>query len=611
VPGRIEDYALIGDTHSAGLVSRDGSIDWLCLPRFDSPSIFGALLDAEKGGHWLIAPSDADVEVTRRYIPDTVVLETTFKTANGSVTLTDCLTFEEGSSPSVPEDVYTKDVLTRIVTCVEGTVEMRVEYAPRFDYGYIVPWMRWCPGDVLEAVGGPDALELHADIGLEVNEATAVGTFQVNAGDSVSFLAAYRPSHLPRGVTTSAKDAERLTAGTIEFWKQWASRCSYSGRWREQLMRSLLTLKALTYSPSGGIVAAATTSLPEMIGGVRNWDYRYCWLRDATFSLEVFLESGYKNEAVAWRDWLLRAVAGSPDDLRIMYGVLGERRLLEYELEWLSGYEGSQPVRVGNAAVEQFQLDVYGEVLDSFHSAALAGVEPLEEAWELRLSLIDFVCDHWQDPDEGIWEVRSGREHFVHSKVMAWVALDRGIKALDRRDRSGPRERWVRVRDAIRAEVLERGYDEKRGSFIRSYGESELDASLLMLPLVGFIDASDPRMVSTIDAVAAELTVDGLVHRYRTERSEDGLPPGEGSFLLCSFWLADCYSLLGRIEEAEELLERLLGLANDVGLLSEQYDTKLGRMVGNFPQAFSHVALVTTVMALERGLETTRVRRGR
>ncbi len=605
----LEDYALIGDTHSAGLVSREGSIDWLCLPRFDSPSLFGALLDPDKGGHWRIHPVGEVVATTRRYIRETVVLETTFETDTGTATLTDCLAFEEGSSPETPESVYTKDVVARVVSGISGSVRMEVEYAPRFDYGNIAPWLRR-RGDVLEAVGGPDALDLHAEAPLELQGTTATGEFDVEAGRSVSFLAAYHPSHLHREVALSPTECHRLIQETIAFWRRWARRCTYDGRWRDQVMRSLLTLKALTYSPTGGIVAAATTSLPESIGGVRNWDYRYCWLRDATFSLDVLLDTGYTAEAKAWRDWLLRAVAGEPQDLRIMYGILGERRLPEYEAGWLSGYEGSRPVRIGNAAAEQFQLDVYGEIMDSFHSAARAGVEPMPEAWELQQQIVEFVCNHWQEPDEGIWEVRSGPRHFVHSKVMAWVALDRAIKAIDVRRKKGPRERWTTTRDAIRDEVMRRGFDADKGSFIRAYDEPELDASLLTLPLVGFIDAQDPRMVSTIDAIASELTDDGLVLRYRTHQAEDGLPPGEGAFLLCTFWLADCYALLGRINEAERIFERVTGFANDLGLLSEQYDRTQKRLVGNFPQAFSHVALVTTAMALDQGMRATRVSRG-
>ncbi|MDQ3955292.1 MAG: glycoside hydrolase family 15 protein [Actinomycetota bacterium] len=604
---RIEDYAVIGDTHSAGLVSKDGSIDWLCLPRFDSPAVFARLLDSETGGHWSIRPVEEIVSVSRRYTPDSLVLETTFETASGTVTLTDCLAFEEGSSPDAPEAVYTEDVVVRVVSAENGSVRMSVEYAPRFDYGNIVPWLRR-HGDVLEAVGGPDAVDLHCDVALDLDHGTAVGEFTIVAGENMSFLAAYHPSHRHRDVEFSPGECSRLIDGTVDFWRRWASRCTYKGRWREHVMRSLLTLKALTYSPTGGIVAAATTSLPEKIGGVRNWDYRYCWLRDATFSLDVLLESGYTAEAEAWRDWLLRAVAGDPEDLLIMYGLHGERRLPELELDWLSGYEGSRPVRIGNAAAGQFQLDVYGEIMDSFHSAARAGIEPMAEAWELQREIVDFVCEHWDEPDEGIWEVRSGRRHFVHSKVMAWVAIDRAVKAVDHRGRKGPRDRWTKTRDVIKDEVLRRGYHEGRASFVRAYDETELDASLLMLPLVGFINAHDPRMVSTIDAIARELTHDGFVSRYHTHDSDDGLPPGEGSFLLCTFWLVDCYALLGRVEEAEAIMERLVGLCNDVGLLSEQYDPVGRRLVGNFPQAFSHVALVTTAMALQA---TGRVPRGR
>ncbi|MDP9068738.1 MAG: glycoside hydrolase family 15 protein [Actinomycetota bacterium] len=603
----LEDYALIGDTHSAALVSRDGSIDWLCLPRFDSPACFAALLDEDTGGRWRIAPEEDVVEATRRYRGETMILDTTFHTASGSVTLTDCLAVEgatlTGESVAAPQDL-----LVRLVTGVEGRVTMKMQYAPRFYFGDIVPWLRR-HGDAVEAVGGPDALDLLAPVEVELEGHQVQATFDIAAGEELGFLLAYHPSHLAPKTSDGPGDCRRLIADTESFWREWIGRGRVDERWRDEIVRSLLTLKALTYSPSGGIVAAPTASLPEAIGGVRNWDYRYCWLRDSTFTLEVLLDHGYTEEAAAWCQWLLRAVAGDPEDLQIMYGVLGERKLLEHELEWLAGYEGSRPVRVGNAAVHQFQLDVYGEVMDTFHSARRAGLEPIPELWDLQVGLVDFVCERWTEPDWGIWEVRSGPEHFVHSKVMAWVAIDRGIQAVEQFGRRGPVERWKETRATVRAEVLERGFNERVGSFVRCYGDDRLDASLLMLPLVGFIEATDPRMRATIEAIERDLSSNGFVLRYR-EDTPDGLPPGEGTFLLCSFWLVDCLSLLGRLDDARSLFERLLTLRNDVGLLAEQYDVGLKRQVGNFPQAFSHIALATSARSLQQTGRERPFRRG-
>ncbi|MEA2460092.1 MAG: hypothetical protein QOH90_269, partial [Actinomycetota bacterium] len=500
-----------------------------------------------------------------------MVLETTWETGEGRAVTIDCLPIEDHVDPTDPRKIAPHDVVVRIVRGLEGEVPFGMEYSPRFDYGNVVPWMR--PHDeAIEAVGGPDALDLRASVPVTLDGARVTASFSVRPGESAIFLAAHHPSHVEIEIPTFPEDCEELVRRTDDFWRDWASRCAYDGPWREQVVRSLLTLKALTYSPTGGIVAAATTSLPEEIGGVRNWDYRYCWLRDATFTLETLLRQGYTAEAVEWRDWLLRAVAGDPQDLQIMYGVKGNRRLLEYELDWLEGYEGSKPVRVGNAAVEQFQMDVYGEVIDSFHSARTAGVAELVEGWDLERHIIDFICTNWQEPDDGIWEVRSGREHFVHSKVMAWVAIDRGIKAVERFDREGPLERWRATRDAIRAEVLDRGIDPERGVFVRSYESRDLDASLLMLPLVGFIEATDPIMKATIEAIEKDLMRGGFVLRYDSTVASDGLPPGEGVFLLCSFWLVDCLALVGRVDDARAMFENLVGLANDVGLLSEQYD---------------------------------------
>ena len=597
---RIEDYALIGDTHSAALVSRDGSIDWLCLPRFDSPSCFGALLDEHEGGRWRIAPESDGVSVIRSYRPDSLVLETIFESADGAVRLTDCLPFERGSRPDSPRGIHTQDVIVRVVDGLSGSVPMTMDFTPRFDYGHIVPWFTR-HGDAIEAVGGPDALSLAADAPLDLKPGAVTADFVVNQGNCFAFIARYHSSHM-RAEHMDTENCHELIERTDEFWREWTHMCRYTGAYRDEVLRSLLTLKALTYSPTGGIVAAPTTSLPEAIGGARNWDYRYCWLRDATFTLDVLLEHGYTSEAREWQDWLHTAVAGDPDDLQIMYGVMGERRLVELELDWLAGYEGSKPVRVGNAAVEQFQLDVHGEVMDSMHSARRAGIKTTTEAWDLEKAIIEHVCEHWREPDEGIWEVRSGRQHFVHSKVMAWIALDRAVSAVDTFGLAGPVERWKKTRSQIKDEIMANGVGRNGTCFVRAYGVEEMDASLLVLPLVGFIDATDERMQSTIGIIQKELmTEDGLVRRYDSDKAPDGLPPGEGMFLLCSFWLVDCLVLLGRRAEAEEIFERLLKLRNDVGLLAEQYDPLLGRQVGNFPQAFSHIALATSARFLSEG----------
>lgn len=603
----IEDYALIGDTHSAGLVSRDGSIDWLCLPRFDSPACFAALLDERKGGRWRIGAPDG--VPTRAYRKDSLVLETEWQTSSGRAVVIDCLPIEDHVDPSDPRLIATHDVFVRIVRGLEGEVAFEMEYSPRFDYGNVVPWMRMHDRAV-EAVGGPDALDLRANVPFQLEGNTVTTSFTARPGDAIVFLAAHHASHLQLEAPSFPEDCEELVRRTDDFWRDWSRGCRYQGRWREQVMRSLLTLKALTYSPTGGIVAAPTTSLPEWIGGVRNWDYRYCWLRDATFTLETLLRQGYTAEAAEWRDWLLRAVAGDPEDLQIMYSVRGDRRLLEYEVDWLEGYERSSPVRVGNAAVQQFQLDVYGEVMDSFLSARRAGIGELEEAWGLERHIAEFVCGHWQQPDDGIWEMRSGREHFVHSKVMAWVAIDRAVKAVEHFGKEGPVEHWREVRESIRSEVMERGVDRDRGVFVRSYGSNEMDASLLMLPLVGFVEADDPIMKATIEQIEEDLVVDGFVLRYDTSKAGDGLPPGEGVFLLCSFWLVDCLAMVGRHDDARALFEKLISLSNDVGLLSEQYDPDRKRLLGNYPQAFSHIAMITAAMTLEESDAGMTTRRG-
>ena len=604
---RIEEYGFIGDTHSGGLVGTNGSLDWLCLPRFDAPSCFAALLDPRRGGHWRIAPAEPVRATSRTYRGHTMVLETRFETASGRVCLVDCLPIEPGSDPRDPRSIHPEAVIARQVRGEGGTVPMRMEYRPRFDYGSIRPWFRPRHG-VLEAVGGPDALDLITTVPLEVDRLGARAAFVLRAGQEESFVAAYHRSHLePR--RRSGWDCGELIAPTERFWKDWADRCDHDGPWRDAVLRSLLVLKALTFSPSGGVVAAPTTSLPEQLGGPRNWDYRYCWLRDATFTLDILVDHGYLDEAREWRDWLLRAVAGDPEDLQIMYGPFGERRLHEVELPGLAGYEGSRPVRIGNAAFSQFQLDVYGEVLDSMYSGRRAGIPTSDDAWRLQTALVDFVCERWTDPDRGIREVRSRPRHFVHSKVMAWVALDRAIKQVERAGHSGDVARWREVRDRIRHQVLRHGVTE--GRLRRAYDDDEVDASLLTLPLLGFLDAQHPLMRATIEAVERDLLDDGFVLRYRTDRTTDGLPPGEGAFIMCTFWLVDCLVLLGRIDEAGEMFERLLGIRNDLGLLSEQYDPHGRRLLGNHPQAFSHVALVAAADSLRTAGRARSVQRGR
>ena len=603
----IEDYGLIGDTRSAGLVSVDGSIDWLCLPRFDAPSCFGALLDAEKGGRWTICPT-GPFGSKHRYRDHSMVLETLFTTESGSVRLIDCLALEDPSDLVHPSGIRPRESVVRVAECLSGEVAMRCEFSPRFDYGDVVPWFRRTRFG-LQAVGGPDALDLCADVEVEILDNGIRGEFVLSAGQRARFVATYHLSHLDV-VPHSADEAEKFLSQTDRFWTDWAKKCSYRGKWRDEVIRSLLVLKALTFSPTGGVVAAPTTSLPEVLGGVRNWDYRFCWLRDATFTLDALLEHGYTTESQEWVAWLLRAAAGDPEDFQIMYSIDGRRRLPELELPWLSGYEGSRPVRVGNAAATQLQLDVYGELMDAFHDARRTNIDVPVEAWELQRAMVDFVCAHWREPDEGIWEVRSGRKHFVHSKVMAWVALDRAVKAAEEFARPGPVADWVEVRDEIRAEVLAKGYNDHLGYFVRAYDEPELDASLLMLPLVGFIPADDPRMLRTIEAIERDLSFDGLLLRYRTDRADDGLPPGEGAFLMCSFWLVDCLALIGRNRDAEILFEKLLKLKTELGLFAEQYDPQHRRMLGNFPQAFSHIAVVNSAQALESSRTAMAVNRG-
>jgi GH15 family glucan-1,4-alpha-glucosidase len=590
----IEDYAIIADTQTSALVGRNGSIDWLCVPRFDSGAIFAALLGTEENGHWTIAPAGAVTSVRRRYRDETLVLETEFETGGGVVRLIDFMP-PRGDAP----------VVVRIVEGVRGRVPMSMELRLRFDYGQVVPWVYREQG-ALVAVAGPDAAWLRTPAATRGENLSTRADFVVEAGDRVPFVLSWSPSHLPPPKPIDPVEELGVTEG---YWRGWVSACTYEGEWRDAVVRSLLTLKALTYAPTGGIVAAATTSLPEKLGGVRNWDYRFCWLRDATITLQSLLYSGFQSEATAWRKWLLRAIAGNPAELQIMYGVAGERRLDEYAATWLAGYDGN-PVRIGNAAAEQFQLDVYGEVMDALHQGRKAGLKADDPAWGLQVKLMDFVEAHWRDPDEGIWEVRGGPKQFVHSKLMAWVAADRAVKATEEFGLPGPVERWTELREAIRTEILERGYDPERETFTQFYGSEELDAALLMVPLVGFLPATDERVVGTVAAIEEHLIEHGFVQRYTQQKGTDvdGLPPGEGAFLACTFWLVDNYALMGRHEEARETFDRLLALRNDVGLLSEEYDTAERRLVGNFPQAFSHVPLIDTARTLSTAMAATEAR---
>jgi GH15 family glucan-1,4-alpha-glucosidase len=579
----IERYALIGDTQTAALVGDDGCIDWLCVPRFDGAACFAALLGDASNGHWSIGPASGARATRRRYRENTLVLETEWDTPEGTVRLVDCM-------PVRDQHV---DVV-RMVEGVSGRVPMYMDLTVRFDYGSILPWVRAMDGSTT-FVAGPYAVRLATPVPVEGRDFHHTAQFEVAAGDRIPFVLTGSPSNLP---WPEVPEATAALNRTTAFWRDWSARCNYTGEWSDLVLRSAITLKALTYAPTGGIVAAPTTSLPEWPGSVRNWDYRYCWLRDATFTIYSLLISGFEQEATAFRDWLLRAVAGDPSRLQIMYGAAGERRLDEYEVDWLPGYEQSTPVRVGNAAHRQYQLDVYGEVVDSLHQMRCIGIAEDENAWALQTAILEFLESGWQQPDEGIWEVRGARRDFVHSKVMAWVAFDRAVRAVETFGLEGPADRWRECRDHVRREVLERGYDAERNTFTQYYGSRELDASTLMIPLVGFLPADDPRVAGTVDAVQRELVEDGFVVRYRSDAGVDGLPSGEGVFLPCSFWLADALGLLGRTDEARALFERLAGLANDVGLLSEEYDPKSKRLLGNFPQAFTHVSLVNTAANL-------------
>jgi GH15 family glucan-1,4-alpha-glucosidase len=648
MPGMIEDYALIGDMRSAALISRDGSVDWLCVPRFDSPACFAALLGDDRHGHWSIAPAAVaeavdnvgdppgpktspasrpgkspsskppsgkpqsgkvpssqpelarpgepqiigeGIEVTRRYRGDTLILETDWHTPTGDIRVTDFMPPRDGKPPA----------LVRIVEGLSGSVDVSCVFRIRFGYGQVTPWVRRVDSCLL-AVAGPDSLWLDTPITLTGRSFAHEATFTVLAGERVPFVLAWVPSHESAPQRCDPLQAAEITQ---RYWDEWVSRCTYHGTYREAVIRSLITLKALTFQPTGGIVAAATSSLPEDLGGVRNWDYRYCWLRDATITLEALLRTGYTDEAFAWRAWLARAVAGDPGAVQIMYGVAGERRLDEWEADWLPGYEHSAPVRIGNAAVNQRQLDVYGEVIDAMSLGRATGIAVDRHTWSLQRALLSFLEKHWDEPDEGIWEVRGPRQHFVYSKVMAWVAFDRGVTAV-KNGMSGPAERWQAIRDQIHREVCEKGYDEERGAFMQYYGSSQLDAAVLLIPEVGFLPPEDPRVVSTVRAVQRELMSDGLVRRYELaaaasgQLGPDGLPGSEGAFLACSFWLANALDMIGQDDEAAELFERLLSLRNELGLLSEEYDPRYGRQVGNTPQAFSHVPLIQAALNLDR-----------
>jgi len=587
----IENYALIGDLQTAALVHDKGSIDWACFPRFDSGACFAALLGTRENGRWVVSPKAWIEKVERRYRHDTLILESLFTTSDGVVRMIDFMP-PRGKAPDI----------VRIAEGVSGTVAMRSELIMRFDYGHIVPWVRRIEDGTRVAIAGPDALCLRTPVDVRGENMTTLGEFTLQPGDRVPFVLTWYPSHED---VPDAVDAEQALRDTEEYWHSWAHKCDHVGAYHDEIHQSLLVLKALTYAPTGGLVAAPTTSLPERVGGPRNWDYRFCWLRDATLTLLAMLTAGYKDEADRWRDWLLRAVAGDPADIQIMYGLGGERRLDERVLEWLPGYENSQPVRVGNAASEQLQLDVYGEVIDALYQTRAHGAPPNDAIWALMRKLFEWLEVGWRLEDAGIWEVRGPKRHFTHSKMMAWVAFDRGVRCIDEFGRSGPRERWVAIRDEIHAGVLERAWNEEKQAFAQSYGSDALDASVLLMPLVGFLPADDPRFVSTVDAIRRELMRDGLVLRYIPEKSADGLPGDEGVFLPCSFWLADVLAMQGKTSEAKELFERLLDLRNDVGLLSEEYDTVARRQLGNFPQAFTHLALVNTAFVLS-GLPSMR-----
>jgi GH15 family glucan-1,4-alpha-glucosidase len=583
----IEDYAMIGDCHTAALVSKQGSIDWLCLPHFDSPACFAALLGTAENGHWSISPTEPIRAIRRQYRDGSLILETEFETESGSATLVDCMILRE----DIPE-------LLRVVVGTRGQIRMNLELVIRFDYGSVVPWVRRTDSGI-SAIAGPDMIRLRSDVELHGENLKTLSEFTVTEGQKISFDLTWYPSHVSE---PPAVNVETAIQKTEKRWQEWSDRCTYQGPWRDAVLRSLITLKGLTFLPTGGIVAAPTTSLPELIGGVRNWDYRFCWVRDATLTLQSLIQAGYLDEARDWREWLLRAVAGSPSELNILYGLRGERRLTELELPWLQGYEKSSPVRTGNAAYQQFQLDIFGEVANTLYQAREAGLGPAKHArHEVVLALLEFLETGWERPDEGIWEVRGPRRHFVHSKMMAWVAVDRFVRSAEKGRFTIDIPRWKKLRDAIHEQVCRQGFDARMNSFVQYYGSKHLDASILMMPLVGFLEANDSRVKGTVKAIETHLMRNGFVGRYTQDPAVDGLPHGEGTFLACSFWLADNYELQGRHQEAVRLFEHLLEIRNDVGLLAEEYEPVGKRQLGNFPQAFSHVGLVNTAFNLTSG----------
>jgi GH15 family glucan-1,4-alpha-glucosidase len=577
---KIEDYGLIGDCETAALVGRDGSIDWLCWPAFDSDACFSALLGTPEQGRWLIAPADDVTKASRRYWDNTLVLETRFETENGTIALIDFM----------PPRGAASDIV-RLVRGITGRVKLRMELVIRFGFGSDIPWVKRTEDGALLAICGPDMTVLRTRVETRGEDMTTVADFEVSAGETVPFVLTYGPSHLP---VPAPIDPAQALQETEDFWIEWCGRCTYEGESGALVMRSLLTLKALTYAPTGGIVAAPTTSLPEKLGGARNWDYRFCWLRDATFTLLALMNSGYTEEATAWHNWLLRAAAGAPANMQIMYGIKGQRRLLEWTADWLPGYEGSQPVRIGNAAHAQLQLDVYGELIDAFHQARMAELDLDEGTWDLECKVLEHLAEVWDQPDQGIWEVRGAGLHYVSSKVMTWVAFDRGIKSAEKFRFDAPLDQWRRLRDTIFRDVCERGFDPEQNAFVESYGSKVLDASILLMPSVGFLPASDPRVRGTIAAVEKYLIRDGFVLRHDPRRVSDERQPIEGAFLACSLWLADAYVLGGDIAKAQMLFDRVVAVANDLGLLAEEFDSGAGRQTGNFPQALTHIALINT-----------------
>jgi GH15 family glucan-1,4-alpha-glucosidase len=587
MPGRLEDYALIGDCETAALVDRNGSIDWLCWPDFSSEACFASLLGTEDNGYWKVSPCNGEWKTTaRRYRDHTLILETTFEHAEGSIRLIDFMPARERFSDVV-----------RIIEGIRGKLDIRMELALRFDYGRTVPWVTRIDNGV-RAIAGPHLAVLHASVPVHGEDLKTVADFTVSRGDRIWFTLTYGGSHLP---DPEPIDARQALKDTEQFWHRWSSRLKFQGKYRDAVERSLMALKAMTFRPTGGVVAAVTTSLPEGLGGVRNWDYRYCWLRDTTFTLLALTNGGYFDEAEAWQNWLLRALAGSPEQVQIMYGLKGERQLVEWEVDWLPGYENSRPVRVGNAAAMQVQVDIYGEVLDCFYHAQHSLSRHSERDFRVLVLLLEHLETIWQEPDEGIWETRGGAQHFTYSKIMAWVAFDRAVLLARNLNYAGPIEKWEALRDTIHEQICARAFNEKKNSFVQAYDSEELDASLLLMPLVGFLPGSDPRVKGTVEAIERELMPDGLVLRYDTSKVQDGLPPGEGVFLACSFWMVSCLKAIGRLDEARALFERLLTLRNDLGLLSEEYDVNRKRLVGNFPQAFSHIALVNAAFDLEDG----------